>query len=182
MFLGYSEAQKSYSCFHPSTRRHFTSMDVTFFKHAPFFVGGVLSQGECFPVRIFPLENLSSPPSDPLPLSVPCESAILPLVSPSVLRTLQVYTRRHPGRQPPTPDGQASSVAPGPSPVTNLPLSGIEPSHTSFIPITTDDDSPVSYNNDDRPIAIRKEKRNARKPDRYSDTAVYSIANYTSDH
>ncbi|KAF6150367.1 hypothetical protein GIB67_034066 [Kingdonia uniflora] len=41
-----------------------------------------------------------------------------------------VYTRRHPGRQPPISDGQASSVAPGPSPVTNSPLSGIEPSHT----------------------------------------------------
>ncbi|KAF6144224.1 hypothetical protein GIB67_004897 [Kingdonia uniflora] len=71
-------------------------------------------------------EDLSSP-SDPLPLSVPCESPIPPLVSPSVSRPLQVYTRRHPGRQPPTPDCQVSSVAPGLPPATDSPLSDLVP-------------------------------------------------------
>ncbi|KAF6173031.1 hypothetical protein GIB67_006407 [Kingdonia uniflora] len=98
--------------------------------------------------------DLSSPPSDPLPLSVPCESAIPHLVSPSLLRPLQVYTRRHPGRQPPTLDCQTSSVALGLPPAIDSPLSGIGPSPTASIPITTDDDSPVSRSDDDRPIAI----------------------------
>ncbi|KAF6146571.1 hypothetical protein GIB67_008857 [Kingdonia uniflora] len=35
-----------------------------------------------------------------------------------------VYTQRHPGRQPPTPDCQASSVAPGLPPAIDSPLSG----------------------------------------------------------
>ncbi|KAF6135689.1 hypothetical protein GIB67_028260 [Kingdonia uniflora] len=89
------------------------------------------------------VEDLSSPPSDPLPLSVLCESAIPPLISLSVSRPLQVYTRRHPRRQHPTPDCQASSVAPGLPPAIDSPLSGIEPSPTASIPVTTDDDSPV---------------------------------------
>ncbi|KAF6147875.1 hypothetical protein GIB67_014455 [Kingdonia uniflora] len=84
---------------------------------------------------------------------------------------MQVYTRRHPGRQPPIPDFQTSSVAPGLPLATDSPLSGIDPSPTASIPVTTDDDSPVSHSDDDGPIAIRKEKRNARKLDRYSDTA-----------
>ncbi|KAF6172073.1 hypothetical protein GIB67_029491 [Kingdonia uniflora] len=80
-------------------------------------------------------------------------------ISPSVSRHLQVYTRRHPGRQSPTPDCQASSVAPGLPPAIDSPLSGIEPSPTASIPVTTDVDSPVSHSDNDRPIAIRKEKR-----------------------
>ncbi|KAF6135008.1 hypothetical protein GIB67_014057 [Kingdonia uniflora] len=63
------------------------------------------------------------------------------------------------GRQPPTPNCQVSSVAPGLPPAIDLPLSGIEPSPTAFIPVTTDDDSPVSHSDDDKLIAIRKEKR-----------------------
>ncbi|KAF6142936.1 hypothetical protein GIB67_003892 [Kingdonia uniflora] len=93
-----------------------------------------------------------------------------------------VYTRRHLGCQPPIPDCQTSSVVPSLPPAIDSPLSGIEPSPTASIPVTTDDDSHVSHSDDDRPIAIWKEKRNARKPDRYSDTAVYSIVDYTSDH
>ncbi|KAF6163319.1 hypothetical protein GIB67_025183 [Kingdonia uniflora] len=40
---------------------------------------------------------------------------------------------------------QASSEAPGLSPAIDSPLSGIEPSPTAFIPVTTDDDSPAEY-------------------------------------
>ncbi|KAF6146089.1 hypothetical protein GIB67_038059 [Kingdonia uniflora] len=63
------------------------------------------------------------------------------------------------GCQPPTLDCQASSVALGLSPAINSPLSGIEPSPTAFIPVTTDHDSLVSHSDDDRPIVIWKEKR-----------------------
>ncbi|KAF6153452.1 hypothetical protein GIB67_030604, partial [Kingdonia uniflora] len=64
-------------------------------------------------------------------------------------------------RQPPIPDCQTSFVAPGLPPAIDSPLSGIgiEPSPTASIPVTTDDDSPVSHSDDDRPIIIRKEKR-----------------------
>ncbi|KAF6151117.1 hypothetical protein GIB67_002369 [Kingdonia uniflora] len=86
----------------------------------------------------------------------------------NIVEKTQVYTRRHPGRQPPTPGYQASSIAPGLPPAIDSPLSGIEPSPNASIPVTTDDDSPISHSDDDRPIAIRKEKRNAGKPDRYS--------------
>ncbi|KAF6142089.1 hypothetical protein GIB67_037007 [Kingdonia uniflora] len=68
----------------------------------------------------------------------------------------QVYTRRHPGRQPPTPDCQASSVAPGLPPAIDSALSGIEPSPTASIPVTTDDDLPVSHSDDDRPIVLEQ--------------------------
>ncbi|KAF6148330.1 hypothetical protein GIB67_025549, partial [Kingdonia uniflora] len=55
------------------------------------------------------------------------------------------------GRQPPTPDCQTSSVAPGLPPVIDSPLSGIEPSPTTSIQVITDDDSPISHSDDDRP-------------------------------
>ncbi|KAF6164319.1 hypothetical protein GIB67_029202 [Kingdonia uniflora] len=86
------------------------------------------------------------------------------------------------GCQPPILDCQASSIALGLPPAINSPLSGIEPSPTTFIPVTIDDDSFVSHSDDDRPIVIRKEKHNAGKPDKYSDTTVYFIVDYTSDH
>ncbi|KAF6141506.1 hypothetical protein GIB67_012268 [Kingdonia uniflora] len=86
--------------------------------------------------------HILSPSLFPLPAAfgVPCESPIPPLITPSVSHYLQVYTRRHPGRQPPTPDCQTSSVALGLPPATDLPLSGIEPSPTASIPVTTNDD------------------------------------------
>ncbi|KAF6174890.1 hypothetical protein GIB67_026378 [Kingdonia uniflora] len=59
---------------------------------------------------------------------------------------------------------------------------GIEPSPTASIPVTTDDNLHVSHSDDDRMITIRNEKRNVGKPDIYSDTAVYSIIDYSSDH
>ncbi|KAF6168712.1 hypothetical protein GIB67_026598 [Kingdonia uniflora] len=71
----------------------------------------------------------------------------------------------------PSQTSHTSSLSLSPLPTA----SGIKPSPTAFIPVTTDDDSPVSHSDDDRPIAIRKEKRNAEKPDRYLDTTVYSI-------
>ncbi|KAF6144353.1 hypothetical protein GIB67_024580 [Kingdonia uniflora] len=76
------------------------------------------------------------------------------------------------GCQPPIPDCQASFVAPGLPPAIDSPLSSIEPSPTASIPVTTDDDSLVSHSNDNRPIVIRKEKRNTGKSDRYSDAAA----------
>ncbi|KAF6162453.1 hypothetical protein GIB67_017341 [Kingdonia uniflora] len=56
-----------------------------------------------------------------------------------------VHTRRHPGRQPPTSNCQTSSAAPSLPSAIDSPLSGIKPSSTAFIPVTTDDDLPISH-------------------------------------
>ncbi|KAF6151031.1 hypothetical protein GIB67_016509 [Kingdonia uniflora] len=92
-----------------------------------------------------------------------------------------VYTRRHPGCQPPTPDCQASSVAPGLPPTIDSPLSSIVPSPTASIPVTTDDDLHVSHSDDDRPIVIRKEKRTDKclyKPDLQGHFTVKAAYDY----
>ncbi|KAF6141974.1 hypothetical protein GIB67_037942, partial [Kingdonia uniflora] len=52
--------------------------------------------GECFLVRPLSSDDLSTPPSHLLSLIILYESAIPPLVSHSVSRPLEVYTRRHP--------------------------------------------------------------------------------------
>ncbi|KAF6168479.1 hypothetical protein GIB67_005031 [Kingdonia uniflora] len=72
------------------------------------------------------------------------------------------------GCQPPTPDCQASSIALRLPPATDSSVCSIETFPTTSILVTTDDDSLVSHNDDDRLIVIQKEKRNARKPNRYS--------------
>lgn len=36
-FLGYNTTQKGYKAYHPSTKRFFVSMDVTFHEHEMFF-------------------------------------------------------------------------------------------------------------------------------------------------
>ena len=37
IFLGYSPNQKGYKCYSPVTKRLYTSMDVTFFEHQPYY-------------------------------------------------------------------------------------------------------------------------------------------------
>ncbi|KAF6135367.1 hypothetical protein GIB67_027241 [Kingdonia uniflora] len=115
-------------------------------------ISGIPSETSAMAVR-YAYPAPSSVPSQTSHTSSPSLSPLLAaLVSP-------VYTRRDPRRQSPTLDYQASSVASGLPPAIDSPLSGIEPS-TASIPVTIDDDSPVSHSDDDRPIAIRKEKRN----------------------
>ncbi|KAF6151094.1 hypothetical protein GIB67_042429 [Kingdonia uniflora] len=104
--------------------------------------------------------HTSSPSLSPLPTASGNSRPSRKTYDYCVSRPFQVYTRRNLGRQPPTPDCHASSVAPGLPPAIDSPLSGIKHSPTASISVTTDDDSPVSHSDDDRPIAIRKEKRN----------------------
>ncbi|KAF6160348.1 hypothetical protein GIB67_019117 [Kingdonia uniflora] len=60
---------------------------------------------------------------------------------------------------PPSVPSQTSHTSlPSISPLPATATSGIEPSSTASIPVTTDDDSPVSHSDDDRPIVIPKEK------------------------
>lgn len=45
VFLGYSPTQKGYKCYHPATKRKYTTLDVTFVEHQPYF-GDTYLQGE----------------------------------------------------------------------------------------------------------------------------------------
>lgn len=49
IFLGYSPHQKGYKCYSPTTRKFYHTMDVTFFKHQPYYPK-VGIQGEKMPV------------------------------------------------------------------------------------------------------------------------------------
>ena len=45
VFVGYPLHQRDYRCFHPSSRKHFVTMNVIFSKDCPFFTTSVL-EGE----------------------------------------------------------------------------------------------------------------------------------------
>lgn len=75
IFLGYSSTQKGYKCYDPLSKRFFTSADITFTEHVPFFSKSYL-QGEKSMMEDSPIE-----PIEPLPLPSlkfkPTESSIL---------------------------------------------------------------------------------------------------------
>ncbi|KAF6169424.1 hypothetical protein GIB67_021427 [Kingdonia uniflora] len=142
-------------------------------------ISGILSETSAMAIRY----AYPAPPSVPSQTSHTLSPSLSPLPTASGNSGPSRKKCDYYGRQPPTPDCQASSVAPGLPPAIDSPLSGIEHSPTASILVTTDDDSPVSHSDDDRPIAIQKEKRNAGKPDRYSDAATqisYEILWYSS--
>ena len=45
MFVGYPLHQRGYKCFHPSLRKYFVTMDVTYLEDLPLFLVNLL-QGE----------------------------------------------------------------------------------------------------------------------------------------
>ncbi|KAF6155410.1 hypothetical protein GIB67_019936 [Kingdonia uniflora] len=100
----------------------------------------------------------------PTPPSVPSQTSHTssPSLSPLPM-TFGLYSTT--SKTPASYTRLPSSVAPGLPPAIDSPLSGIEPSPTASIPVTTDDDSPVSHSDDDRPIAIRKEKQTGESID-----------------
>ena len=62
VFLGYSFTKKSYKCYNPSTRKFYTSTDVTFIKNKHFFpkssLQGDISMMEDSPCESFEPLNL----------------------------------------------------------------------------------------------------------------------------
>ncbi|KAF6167670.1 hypothetical protein GIB67_031253 [Kingdonia uniflora] len=104
------------------------------------------------PSQIF---HTSSPSLSPLPTAsgsshFPRKKCDYCTGSSHFLRKKCDYCRR----QPPILDCQVSSIALGLPPATDSPLLGIEPSPTASILVTTDDDSPIFHNDDDRPIVV----------------------------
>ncbi|KAF6146715.1 hypothetical protein GIB67_009001 [Kingdonia uniflora] len=129
-------------------------------------ISGILS--ETFAMAV--CYAYSIPPSVPSQTSHTSSPSLSPLPAASGLYSTTSRT--------PTPYTTLPNILCSSKFATDSPLLGIEPSPTSSIPVTTDDDSLVSHSHDDRLIAIRKEKRNAGKLDRYSDTAVLSIEEF----
>lgn len=98
VFLGYSSTQKGYKCYNPLSKKFYISVDVTFFKHKPFFLKSSL-QGKSlmiedspskFESSFGPLKNLELP-SIPIRKSVESESPPSPVRS---IPITQVYSRK----------------------------------------------------------------------------------------
>ncbi|RVW97655.1 Retrovirus-related Pol polyprotein from transposon TNT 1-94 [Vitis vinifera] len=117
IFLGYSPNQKGYKCYFPTTKKFYTSMDVTFFENQPFYPKTAI-QGEnwstdefqCWETEISTTSPLSSslPPQTDTTLSDP-ENNSLDVPSVTLELTTQgskeviVYFRRNLKEKPEKP-------------------------------------------------------------------------------
>ena len=108
IFLGYSPNQKGYKCYSPTTKKFYTSMDVTFFENQPFYPKTAI-QGENWSTDEFqfweteisttsPLSS-SLPPQTDTTLSVPENNSLdVPSVTPESTtqgsKEVIVYSRK----------------------------------------------------------------------------------------
>lgn len=109
IFLGYSPNQKGYKCYSPTTKKFYTSMDVTFFENQPFYPKTAI-QGENWSTDEFqfweteisttsPLSS-SLPPQTDTTLSVPENNSLdVPSVTPESTtqgsKEVIVYSRKN---------------------------------------------------------------------------------------
>ena len=70
IFLGYSPNQKGYKCYSPTTKKFYTSMDVTFFKNQPFYPKTAI-QGENWSTDEFQFWETEISTTSPLSSSLP---------------------------------------------------------------------------------------------------------------
>ncbi|RVW35033.1 Retrovirus-related Pol polyprotein from transposon TNT 1-94 [Vitis vinifera] len=70
IFLGYSPNQKRYKCYSPTTKKFYTSMDVTFFENQPFYPKTAI-QGENWSTDEFQFWETEISTTSPLSSSLP---------------------------------------------------------------------------------------------------------------
>ncbi|RVW60619.1 Copia protein [Vitis vinifera] len=70
IFLGYSPNQKGYKCYSPTTKKFYTSMDVTFFENQPFYPKTAI-QGENWSTDEFQFWETKISTTSPLSSSLP---------------------------------------------------------------------------------------------------------------
>ncbi|RVW90198.1 Retrovirus-related Pol polyprotein from transposon TNT 1-94 [Vitis vinifera] len=70
IFLGYSPNQKGYKCYSPTTKKFYTSMDVTFFENQPFYPKTAI-QGENWSTDEFQFWETEISTTSPLSSSLP---------------------------------------------------------------------------------------------------------------
>ena len=81
IFMGYSQVQKGYTCYCPTLRRYFVSIDVAFFETTPFsLLSTVTSQGEDDDLLVYtvslPIPTLAPAPIFTAPAPVPLKPPI----------------------------------------------------------------------------------------------------------
>ncbi|KAG8472686.1 hypothetical protein CXB51_034612 [Gossypium anomalum] len=94
VLVGYSSLKKGYKCYHPPSKRFFTTMDITFYEQDSYFTQAEI-QGETWsdfqPQQVSP-PNLHSQPSE-LPSCSPLPADLSPVNAP-IDSPLRVYTRK----------------------------------------------------------------------------------------
>ena len=193
IFVGYSATQKGYVCWSPVERRLFTSMDVTFREHEPYYFSHVTSPfGDSLDTGGMRREGESSSGSEKMVSvgTVPCpvvdveKSAVVPeqeqeendseIGGTQAQGELRVYTRRR---------KQNEGIVPTVPPLVPSPLSLPSPTPETPTSSTTDseytgDMIPLSTPPD--PLSLRRTTRtNAGvPPDRYG--FPHNIAQFVS--
>ncbi|RVW52517.1 Retrovirus-related Pol polyprotein from transposon TNT 1-94 [Vitis vinifera] len=169
IFLGYSPNQKGYKCYSPTTKKFYTSMDVTFFENQPFYPKTAI-QGENWSTDEFqfweteisttsPLSS-SLPPQTDTTLSVPKNNSFdVPSVTPESTtqgsKEVIVYSRKILKEKPEKPPQKEPEDSTPPEQNQELDQ---DPSNPIAQPGNTIYDLNSSNDLDDldQPIALRK--------------------------
>ncbi|KAL6311476.1 hypothetical protein AAG906_012064 [Vitis piasezkii] len=171
IFLGYSPNQKGYKCYSPTTKKFYTSMDVTFFENQPFYPKTAI-QGENWSTDEFqfweteisttPLSS-SLPPQTDTTLSVPENNSLdVPSVTPESTtqgsKEVIVYSRKNLKEKPEKPPQKEPEDSTPPEQNQELDQ---DPSNPNSQPSNTIYDLNSSNDLDDldQPIALRKDDR-----------------------
>ncbi|WKA06926.1 hypothetical protein VitviT2T_024803 [Vitis vinifera] len=169
IFLGYSPNQKGYKCYSPTTKKFYTSMDVTFFENQPFYPKTAI-QGDNWSTDEFqfweteisttsPLSS-SLPPQTDTTLSVPENNSLdVPFVTPESTtqgsKEVIVYSRKNLKEKPEKPPQKEPENSTPPEQNQELDQ---DPSNPNSQPgnIIYDLNSSNDLDDLDQPIALRK--------------------------
>ena len=88
ILLGYSANQKGYKCYPLTTRKFYTSMDVTFFENQPFYLKTAI-QGENWSIDEFQFWETEISTTSPLSSSTPPQIAAVPVPETTALPALE---------------------------------------------------------------------------------------------